>query len=762
MVFMVAAKFGSSERSACVTAARRVRWLAGACGAMALLFLTFPAIAQPSAAPEPSPTVRPRIALVLSGGGARGFAHVGVLRALKDMRVPIDMVAGVSMGAVVGGAYAAGRSVEEMEQFVRTTAWSDIVADRPPRDNLAYRRRVDDLLLPSRIEFGLDGSGVSLPLSAAGNASLEAALTQLLPIGTGELPVNRLALPFRSVASDLLTGEPVELNDTPLFMSIRASLAVPGVFAPVRLNDRLVADGGLVRNLPVDVAKAMGADVVIAVNVGTPLSGESELVSALGVARQMMLILTEQNVRRSLKELGPRDVLIAPELAGFSFLDFSRGERAMEAGEQAARKMAPRLEALAVSAETYAAFEGARTQAAAVRDVALPLASVEVRPTAHAGAEALAALTGLRAGDAVTLSQIHQGASRLLGRGEFERVEVEARDVGGRREVTLKPIEADWARSRLRLGLEVVSDFADDNRFTVSALHTLSWLNSWGAELRTLARIGSQRLLATQLLQPLAPGSSWYVAPSIQYSASSIDVYAQGRRSLRVGYSVTAATLAIGRELSNWGDVQLGAERRVGRSRALVPEGGSDSESRFSETASYVQLQMDTLDSLALPSRGMLLQSRLERSRAAAGAASRSASSIVGLKAFRVSDWDGHVYGEWARARSGLAPLSLGGFLRLSGTPRESLGGRAVVLGRLVMARRIGDMPAGLGGAVRIGYSLEFGTGWDPDGSLRFGDLKQAASGFASVDTRFGPLFLALGATRGVGGTLYLFLGPFW
>lgn len=175
-----------------------------------------------------------------------------------------------------------------------------------------------------------------------------------------------------------------------------------------------------------------------------------------------------------------------------------------------------------------------------------------------------------------------------------------------------------------------------------------------------------------------------------------------------------------------------------------------------------MQLQMDTLDSLALPSRGMLLQSRIESSHAAANATGRSAWSIIGLKAFRVGTWDGHVYGEWARARSGLAPLSLGGFLRLSGTPRESLGGRAVVLGRLVMARRIGEMPAGLGGAVRVGYSLEFGTGWDTDESLRFGDLKQAASGFASVDTRFGPLFLALGATRGAGGTLYLFLGPFW
>jgi len=221
------------------------------------------------------PAPRPRVALVLSGGGARGLAHVGVLRGLREMHVPVDMVVGVSMGSVVGGAFASGRTVEELEAFVRSTDWTSIVSDRPPRDDLSFRRREEDVLVPSRIEFGVGRAGVSLPPAAAGNGALEAALTRLLPAGAAERPVNRLALPFRSVASDLLTGELVELRDTPLFMSMRASLSVPGVFSPVRLDGRLVVDGGLVRNLPVDIARAMGAEVIIAVNVGTPLAKES-------------------------------------------------------------------------------------------------------------------------------------------------------------------------------------------------------------------------------------------------------------------------------------------------------------------------------------------------------------------------------------------------------------------------------------------------------------------------------------------------------
>ena len=616
------------------------------------------------------------------------------------------MVAGVSMGAVVGGAYASGLSVQEMQAFVRGTDWSAIVPDRPPREDLAFRRRVDDLLLPSRIEFGIGRAGLSLPPSTAGSATLESALIRLLPTGAADLAVNRLALPFRSVASDLLTGELVELNDTPLFMSIRASLAVPGVFAPVRLNKRLVVDGGLVRNLPVDIARAMGADIIIAVNVGTPLAGESELTSALGVARQMMQILTEQNVQCSLKELEPQDVLIAPDLEGISFLDFGRSEAAMAAGERAARSLADRLQAFSVSKEDYAAFEAIRGRAASAKDAAFTLTRVEVEATPHAGSEALTAQLGLRVGEPTTAAQVHAAASRLLGRGEFERVEVDIRDIGKQREVSFKPVESDWARSRLRLGIEVVSDFADDHRFILSALHTLAWLNSWGAELRTLVRIGSQRLLLTQLWQPLAPGSDWYVAPSVQYNASSIDVFDQQRRVLRVGYSVTTATLAVGRQLSNWGNVQFGIERRIGRGRVLVPEDGAASNGRLAETARYLQFEYDTLDSLALPSRGSLLQARTERSSLGSGAANRATSSIVGLSAFSAGEWAGHFYAEWAQARSGPAPFSLGGFLRLSGTPRESLAGRSIVFGRVVMARRIGDMPAGLGGAARHGPAI--------------------------------------------------------
>jgi NTE family protein len=722
---------------------------------------------QKPASAAKSAEKHPRIALVLSGGGARGLAHIGVLRVLKELHVPVDMVIGTSMGAVIGGAYAAGRSVEELDHITHDTAWESVLSDRPVRDTLDFRRREEDLALPSRIELAVTkADGVSLPPAAASNAELEAALNRLLPTGTRDRRADQLGIPFRSVASDLVSGELVELSDTSLFIAMRASLAVPGVFAPVRVNNRLVADGGLVRNLPVDMARAMGADVIIAVNVGTPLAPERELNSAIGVARQMLQILTEQNVQRSIKELGPNDILIAPDLTGITFLDFGKHDLAIRAGETAARAMAGRLQQLAVPADEYATIDAKRLESPLSgehADVALPIGKIAVEGSKDINPHILIAQSGLREGQVLTPDQIRKATALLYGRDDLDFVETDIQDEDGKRNVTIKPTEAQWGRNRLRVGLELASDFSDNNSFSLVMMHVASSLNSYGAELRTIARIGTQRELGTQLWQPLAPGSPWYVAPSLQYTGRSVDLYDEGRRTLRIGLRSSSATLAAGRQLSNWGDIRVGVTRGFSKANALVPENALGSTLRFYDTNQFVQFRIDTLDSLAFPSRGQLLTALWERSPSRdSSEPSLARSLVIGLTALEVGKWAGHLYGEWSRASRGSAPQSLGGFLRLSGTPPDSLDGHTVALGRIVLARKIGVMPATIGSAVRAGFSLELGGGFGVDQSVHFHDLKQAGSVFISADTRFGPLYLGAGATRGTGGTAYLFLGPVW
>ena len=733
-----------------------------------LLVASLPLLISPALHAQTAEPVaqRPRVALVLSGGGARGFAHVGVLRALQYMRVPVDIVVGASMGAVVGGAYAAGRSVEELEQFVRGTDWDSVVADRVQRGDLSFRRKEDDLELPSRLEFGLGRSGLRLPPAAASNAELEVVLTRLLPADAVVRPLSALPLPFRAVATDLLTGDLVELAETPLFQSLRASMAVPGVFAPLRLVDgetsRLVVDGGLVRNLPVDLARAMGATIIIAVNVGTPLAGADGLTSGLGVAQQMLNILTEQNVQRSIKELGADDVLIAPELRGIGFLDFNAAERAMRAGERAALAMAPRLAALVAPEEVYALREATRLAPRPDRDLARPLAKLEVKSTAFADGRALAAETGLEIGEGITMARAQRAAARLFGRGDFERVETRMADGAQGRELTITPTEAEGARSRVRLGLELSSDFRDDHRITVSALHLLSWINPWGGELRTIARIGSSRSLSTQWWQPLGAGSPWFAQATAEYDTEPLDLFVDGRRTARASVTTQSMSASLGYQFGSRASLHAGVLRTLGRGRVLLPETATD-VSDIAETTRFVSLRYDTLNSLAFPTEGSLFVAQLQSTPAPGRSVTTLAqSSVQGLSAIRLGEWGGHVYGEWAKSRSGFAPLRLGGFLRLTGAPRDSVTGATVLFGRVVVARRIGQMPPGLGGAIRTGMSLELGTGYAENEAIRAAKLRPAASAFISVDTRFGPAYLGMGATSALGSTVYVFLGPYW
>ncbi|MRX06750.1 patatin domain-containing protein [Pseudoduganella sp. FT25W] len=745
-----------------------LRTLAAAlcCGFFLSAALAAPAPQQPNAtsvAPDAAIKPRPKIALVLSGGGARGFAHIGVLRALQELRIPVDFVVGTSMGSVVGGAYAAGSSVDQLEQLVRRTDWNAVVADRPPRDELIYRRREEDLLLPSRIEFGLHSDGVSLPPAAAGNEALELALTSVLPAGARDKPANLLQLPFRSVASDLVTGELVELSDAPLFLAMRASLAVPGVFAPVRVNQRLLVDGGLVRNLPVDVAREMGADIIIAVNVGTPLAPEKELVSAVSVAQQMLQILTEQNVQRSLKELRPNDVLVQPDLGGIGFLDFGRYDRAMKEGEAAVRAMSDKLVKLALPEAQYAAYEVKRLSAPIAIDQPVRLTKLEVAPSGRINPKELETQSGLKLGQMVTAEQATAAGNQLFGRGDLARVETEVRDDDSGRSVLIKPTEAEWAHSRLRVGLELNSDFSENNAFEIKAMHVLSSLNDWGAELRTVARVGTARVLGTQFWQPLGAGSQWYLAPSLEYGSGATDVFnSTGFRQSRYAYDYSAATMSFGRQLGRWGDLRYTVERQVSNKHMAIPE--DLTRQREFQTVQALSFNVDTLDTIAFPTRGTLFSLDWQRALHKAGAIVPvpAKQEVKGMEAFHVGRWAGHLYAEWARSQGGATDNNLGGFLRLSGTTPESVVGSRTVLGRMVMARSIGSMPAALGGDVRLGFSLEAGGAYSPADPLHWGKLKNAASGFIAVDTRFGPLYFGAGTTKGGNSSAYLFLGPIW
>ena len=292
---------------------------------------------------------RPRVGLVLGGGGARGAAHIGVLRELERHRVPVDAIAGTSMGAIVGGLYATGMSVDELQNVVETLDWADTMSDTPPRKDLSFRRKQDDAQFPINLELGLRGSELLLPMGVIQGQELDLLLRKLT-IGVSRISdFDALPIPFRAVASDIERGEAVILEAGDLAQAIRASMAVPGALAPVRIGDRLLVDGGLVGNLPIDVARAMGVDVVIAVDVEFPLYSADDLDSALAISEQMLTILIHKETKRQIDTLGNDDVLIRPELGTFASSDFGHIADTLEPGAAAARAVSDKLQRLALT-----------------------------------------------------------------------------------------------------------------------------------------------------------------------------------------------------------------------------------------------------------------------------------------------------------------------------------------------------------------------------------------------------------------------------
>src|ERR1700722_16663601 len=319
------------------------------------------AAAPPNAPAAPPAEVRPRICLVLSGGGARGMAHIGVLKVLEELKVPIDCIAGTSMGAVVGGLYASGMSAAEIESTMRSVDWQEAFRDAPPRRDLAFRRKQDDRNYLVRLPLGLQHHKILLPKGFIQGQKLQETLRQLTLPFSNTTNFDQLPTPFRAVATDLESGEAVLLDRGDLSNAMRARMSAPGVFAPVDYHGHLLVDGGLAENLPINVARDMGADILIVSDVSFPLQPRDRLDSALSISNQMLAILVRKDSDRQKATLGSRDVLIEPGLGTTTVTDFTAAASTIAQGEAAAGALASRLAALRVADTAYRGYVARRT-----------------------------------------------------------------------------------------------------------------------------------------------------------------------------------------------------------------------------------------------------------------------------------------------------------------------------------------------------------------------------------------------------------------
>jgi NTE family protein len=717
---------------------------------------------RPPAQASGPATTRPRIGLVLGGGGARGAAHIGVIKVLEEMHIPVDYVVGTSMGSIVGGAYAAGKPPAEMEAKLRAADWKRLLSDRLRRaDRSIYQKQLERLNIWG-LEIGYRDGKLLLPRGAVIGSQMELFFGGLVDLYHGNF--DNLAIPFRAVATDIGTGEMVVIDQGSLVGAMRGSMSVPGVFAPYLLDNRLLVDGMVVRNLPVDVVRNMGADVVIAVNVGSKLAPREKIRDALSVTGQMVSILTEQNVQASLKQLGPDDVLVdvQDELGDFSTGDFANAVASIPMGEAAARKVADKLSRYSVSPEEYR--EHQLEQLAHYRVTPAGQTRVDTSDLKHVNPRSVEATVGTEPGGIVTEDRAHldAGLQKLAATEDFEKIDYRFEDVNGQRALVIKPVEKDWGPNYLRFGLDLSTDFKGQTSFDVLVNHRATWLNSKGLEWRNTVSLGRTTSLASELYQPLDDQRVFFVAPTMLILRQRNNLYFDDTAVSTYLVQRFLVGIDVGANLGTTAQARFGYV--AGKEKA-DPEVSSPLFQPTDQRVGGLRagLVYDTFDNWAFPRSGIHAVATGLYARQELG--SDTDWERLGAqfdKAFALGRHRLQLGLSGGSSLSSDLPafeaFPLGGFLHLSGYGYQQFLGRKYALGRAVYSYAVGQSQL-TDSAVYVGGSLEAGNVYERINGASSTGLKPAASLFLAADTPIGPAYVAVGAGESGNYAVYIFLG---
>ncbi len=739
---------------------------------LAAQWLAAPGIssAQQAVPPEApaAPAHRPRVGLVLSGGGARGAAHIGVLKVLEQMRVPVDAIAGTSMGAVVGGLYASGLSARDIEKIMTSINWQDAFRDRPPREDLTLRRKEEEENFLVNFPLGVRGGGIILPRGLIQGQRLMQTLRSLT------LPVARISnfddLPtaFRAVATDLETGTSVVMGSGDLTTAMRASLSAPGVFAPVERDGRLLVDGGIADDVPVDIARAMGVDVVIVVDVGFPLQPRQQLNSAPAISNQMLAILIRQNAAAQLATLTPRDILIEPSLGGTSSFDFGGVAKVIGVGESGARARSAQLAALAVSERD---MQGYLARREAARQPPPRIDFVRVAPGSESYGPATASLFSDLLGKPLDPDVVAQRVTALYGRGGLDTLDYHVIGDPGRYGLALDARPNSQGTNYLRFGLSLQDDFQGNATYDAAMRFVMAGITRNAGEWVTDFEVGTTSLVSTELFLPLAQFSGWFVMPHLADEAR--DLYWLQGQSLEAEYRVHTFDygLDFGRQFGNWGEIRTGVLSEQGH---YVLEVGDASDPNLPEQSFtpfkfreyFVRFTYDRLDDLNFPHNGQQATLQWNSDRNASGVgqnADQVTVSYLGAYSFGRDTLSFSASGG-TTLESHITDLNLqfplGGFLNLSGLRAYSLLGPNFGIARALYYRQIGrGGPGYFDVPTYIGMSLEVGNVWQTRSAASFGNTQKDASVFLGLDTFLGPLYVATGFDDHGHQAFYLFLG---
>ena len=705
---------------------------------------------------------RPKIALVLGGGGARGAAHIGVLKVLEECRVPIDFVVGTSMGSIVGGLYASGMDSAGIEETINGIDWVEMFKDRPNEEYLSFRNKKDLQRLAS-IEMGVKDGKVALPFGAMAGQKLGFALKKFtLPV-RDVTDFDKLAIPFRAVATNLRNGDRVVLKSGNLAEAMRASMSIPGVWPPVEREGLILVDGFLVDNVPVDVAKELGAQIIIAVDVGASPSDTEKFESLLDVVGQMTAILSQQNVDKSRAVLTDADVLINPKLAGITTSSFTSMPAAIKEGEQVARAVIDKIKRYSVSEAEYATFKAMHRTPKFVEET---IDEIRISGLKRVSEPQVRGRMKTQVGKQLDAQLLQQDITRIFAMGDFESVDFRVQVEKGQNVLEIIPKEKPFGPNFLRFGLNLAGDTGGANEFTTLVDYRMTQLNRLGAEWKNVLQFGGTRGIFSDWYQPLDTHDYFFAVPFAKAYENRVDVYQGNTRIATYKKKYMGGGVGAGVNFKSY------AQARVDYLAGVInakPDTGGQTLPEFKKTnegALKFTLDFDQLDNHKFPKQGIKSVVNLyDSAHSLGGDYSYKKLDATFMKV--TSPRPRHTVLAAATVGTSLSnkipyydQYSLGGFMNLSGYSEHQLVGQHKGLGQLLYYYKLGKDPLGSGGNVYLGGGVEYGTVWNKWSDTKMNDLLLSGLLFVGVDTPLGPLYLGYAqAEKNSDGHVYLYLG---
>jgi NTE family protein len=704
--------------------------------------------------PKHDPTSRPKLGLVLEGGGALGLAHIGVITWMEEHRIPVSYVAGTSMGGLVGGIYATGRSPAEVRELINGIDWDQVLSGVTPFRDLSFRRKQDTHDVPGSLEFGLRG-GLQFPSGFNTGQEVNLVLDSVALPYSELSTFNDLPIPFACVATDLVSGKRHVFRDGSLALAMRSTMSLPGIFTPVRSGNRLYADGFLLDNLPVDVGKEMGSEVTLAIHLETaPLDPKTNL-SSFGVLGQSISVMSAVNELRSMEQA---DILVTVPLLKYTALDYDKADAIIKAGYDAAAAKASVLSTFSVSEAEWEAYLAARN---ARRKTAPVPKFVQAIVTPPEMAKAMEKQMSSLVGEPVDPKKINQDMMTIVGMGRFSTSTYSMVEKNGEQGLQVQVEQKSYAPPIVRPLILIDGSEYNNVLFSIGARITFLDFGSYRSELRNDVILGSQYELASEYYHPLTTTSNWFIAPRFGLNSQQLNVYSGN--TLQASYRLRQALggLDTGYGFGRIAEFRLGYEGgyekvspEVGNVSTLPTTSGTTGDAR-------IQFQLNTLDDPVIPRSGasLLMYTKGYNVNPAAPSAF-PVSEIQAQEFFRlnaptsvfVSASGGSSYGY----KTGVPAFSLGGSQRLVAWNTNELLTNQYFLGQLGYIRELVKLPPFLGSSVNAVGLLEVGKTYKLPLGAKPPNLPIDFAGGLIVNTIFGPVEIA-GAVGDYGHARFFF-----